>query len=36
MNNVVYGKTMESLRNRIDVSPVKNEQVYLKCTSKTS
>ena len=36
MNNVVYGKTMESLRNRIDVSPVKNEQVYLKCTSKPS
>ena len=25
MNNAVYGKTMEDLRNRIDVRPVSNE-----------
>ena len=36
MNNSVYGKTMENLRNRINVSLVKNEKDYLKCTSKPS
>ena len=35
MNNAVYGKTMENLRNRIDVRLVSNENDYLKWTSKT-
>ena len=30
MNNIVYGKTMENLRNRIDVNFVSNEKDYLK------
>ena len=34
MNNVVYGKTMENLRNRIDVKLVSNKEDYLKWTSK--
>ena len=34
MNNIVYGKTMENLRNRIDVNFVSNEKDYLKWTSK--
>ena len=34
MNNAVYGKTMENLRNRIDVRLVSNEKDYLKWTSK--
>ena len=36
MNNAVYGKTMESLWNRIDVKLVNNEKYYLKWTSKPS
>ena len=33
MNNVAYGKTMENMRNRIDVKLAINEKDYLKCTS---
>ena len=36
MNNFVHGKTMESLRNRIDVRFVGNEKDYLKWTLKPS
>ena len=32
MNNAVYGKAMESLKNRIDVRLVSNKKYYLKCT----
>ena len=35
MNNAIYGKRMENLRNRIEVKLVKNEKDYLKCTSKS-
>ena len=34
MNNAVYVKTMENLRNTIDVKFLKNEKDYLKWTSK--
>ena len=36
MNNTAYGKTMETLRNRIDIKVVNNEKSYLKWTSKPS
>ena len=36
MNNAVYGKIMENLRNRIDVKLVSNKKDYLKWTSKPS
>ena len=34
MNNVIYGKAMENLRNRIYVKLVNKKKVYLKCKSK--
>ena len=36
MNNVAYEKTIENLRNRIDVKLVSNKKDYLKWTSKPS
>ena len=36
MNNAIYGKAMENLRNRIDLQIINSEKVYLKCTSKPS
>ena len=32
MNNAIYGKTLENLRNRISVILINNEKDYLKCT----
>ena len=34
MNNAVYGKTMENVRNRIDVKLASNKKDYLKWSSK--
>ena len=36
MNNAVYGKTMENVRNRTDVKIVSNKKDYLKWASKPS
>ena len=36
MNNGVYGKTMENLRNRIDIKLVSNKKGHLKWASKPS
>ena len=36
MNNSVHGKTMENVRDRIDVKLVNNQKDYLKWTSKPS
>ena len=36
MKNAAYGKTIENLRNRIDVKLVNNKKDYLKWTSKPS
>ena len=36
INNGVYGKTMEKLRNRIEVRLVRIKQDYLRWTSKPS
>ena len=34
MNNSVYGKTMENLRKRIKIRVVKNNQDFIKYTSR--
>ena len=36
MNNAIYRKTIENLRNRIDVKLENNKRDCLKCTSKQS
>ena len=36
MNNAIYSKTMENLRNRIDVKFVNNKKDFLKYTLKPS
>ena len=36
INNTIYGKTMENLRNRINVKLLNTEKYYFKCTSKPS
>ena len=35
MNNAIYRKTMENIRNRMEIKRITNEKDYLKCTSKT-
>ena len=35
MEKLVYGKTMENLRNRIDVTLANDEKYYLKWALKT-
>ena len=32
MSSAIYVKTIENMRNRIDVKLVNNEKDYLKCT----
>ena len=34
MNNAIFGKVKENLRNRINVKLVNNKKCYLKCTLK--
>ena len=36
MNNAIYGKTREYLRNRVDLKLTNNKKDNLKCTSKPS
>ena len=36
MDNVVYGKKMENVRNRIDVKTVSNKKYYSKLAPKPS
>ena len=36
MNNAIYGKTIQNLRNRINAKLVNNEKYDLKRTSKPS
>ena len=36
MNNVVYGRTMENLKNKTDVRLASNEKDFLKGVSKPS
>ena len=36
MDNAVYGKAIENVRNRIDVKLVSNKKYYIKWTSKRS
>ena len=36
MNNVVYGKKIENLRNRLDVKLIRNKKDYLEWASKRS
>ena len=36
MDNAAYGKTMETTRNKIDISLVNKKKEYLKWTSKSS